>query len=556
METTAFSSPSHVADAQRLIESEIQGHHESIRALKSQRNSLSMINRLPPEVLSRVFMFCIAPPSMRWIAQISHVSRHWRTIAISCPNLWNHPRFSYSRCSSQRAMEMVKRSKNVPLVLRGNLSDMHWESQQTLKKLVLEHIGKVAVLDVSSISAEFLQNLAKRTESAPYLHTLHLRAGLDYQTYSQSYELPSTFLSGYAPHLESLSLENMHLSLDSTLLGSSLVHLELKNVHLDHSSLIALASALARTPLLERLELLGRFNGDPSNNRYTSRRIPLAKLQYLHLRNASGPQLGILTLLERLSIRHGARWKLRCSCEDNDVPLLSSLLENLPVVVPIRSLSIASYNGILTVIPDFDVPTQTADRVFELQLLKVAPHWKPEFIMLVCRSIPLQSLAYLRLSGSLSTKACVRAFGDLPSLRTIEAYDQSVAELIAALDEDVILDGTKQFPQLPAVRLDAGRRTSLRRPKPEVLIGGLFFPVLKSLSVEGADFSEQPSLDMLLTSLMARCNRSQELEQFKIQGCWGLSTDDVMELEKIVVDVQWDGSQRGPRCGCGGYHLY
>jgi hypothetical protein len=57
----------------------------AILALKSRRNSLAAISRLPPEILSKIFVCCAATSglTMDWV-KATHVSRHWRTVAMGC----------------------------------------------------------------------------------------------------------------------------------------------------------------------------------------------------------------------------------------------------------------------------------------------------------------------------------------------------------------------------------------------------------------------------------------------------------------------------------------
>jgi hypothetical protein len=102
--------------ARRRIDQDIERLEGAIRALKSRRNSLAGISRFPPEILSRIFICCAvtyepAQLTMDW-AKVTHVSRHWRTVAIGCPRLWTTVVFAQPRWVE----EMLKRSKMDPLV--------------------------------------------------------------------------------------------------------------------------------------------------------------------------------------------------------------------------------------------------------------------------------------------------------------------------------------------------------------------------------------------------------------------------------------------------------
>src|SRR4051812_18655028 len=81
-------------EEQRLsIDLDIAKHEACIQELKFRRNATVPISRLPPEIFCRVFEFICEGDGYRgllWI-QLTHVSRHWRNVAASCPSLWTKP---------------------------------------------------------------------------------------------------------------------------------------------------------------------------------------------------------------------------------------------------------------------------------------------------------------------------------------------------------------------------------------------------------------------------------------------------------------------------------
>lgn len=163
-----------------------------------------------------------------------------------------------------------------------------------------------------------------------------------------------------------------------------------------------------------------------------------------------------------------------------------------------------------------------------------------------CKSLPLCGLRGLSLSTDIhevETKTLLSTFADLPTLLSIHLRGQST-QLIAALGEDVFIDGVKQVPSAPATNKPLGRRSRSRRPRAESVSGRLFFPALRNLILEDTDFAE-PVLDSLETALMERCERKQELWTLTLQDCSRLRPEDVLRLEDVVVDVKWDGLELG-----------
>ncbi|KAF8183645.1 hypothetical protein BJ912DRAFT_544040 [Pholiota molesta] len=86
-----------VEKSDRLINDAVSRHTAAIVALKVQQNALAPVSRLPPEILCRIFTmvktqvqtysFRKAPAFLKWI-EVTHVSSHWRRVAINFLNLW------------------------------------------------------------------------------------------------------------------------------------------------------------------------------------------------------------------------------------------------------------------------------------------------------------------------------------------------------------------------------------------------------------------------------------------------------------------------------------
>ncbi|KDQ65169.1 hypothetical protein JAAARDRAFT_116648, partial [Jaapia argillacea MUCL 33604] len=64
----------------REAEIRMRSHH--IKSL------LSPIRRLPPEVLSKVFLMCMDEVAEIQILRLTEVCLHWREVALSSPTLW------------------------------------------------------------------------------------------------------------------------------------------------------------------------------------------------------------------------------------------------------------------------------------------------------------------------------------------------------------------------------------------------------------------------------------------------------------------------------------
>ncbi|KAJ7043600.1 hypothetical protein C8F04DRAFT_724165 [Mycena alexandri] len=554
-EISAFSSAELVQSAQRQIDHEIQEYQESIRALRSRRNGLSSIGRLPPEMLSRVFQFCALPDSLSWIEEVSHICRHWRAVALGCPNLWCSPIFSRPKWAD----EMLKRSKMAPLSIRLDL-DVTFITPRMLEAVhsSLGHISRVAELEFAghSIESSSIQAILNLTDPAPYLHSLSLSAHN-----RERFAIPAAFLNGEAPRLRKIELTRFSIPWDSPLMNN-LVHLKIHDSDATGrpSSINELVEALGRMPLLEILEL---ENALPTiAEGVTTVSVPSMRTSLPHLKHiVIASRFSVLEVANTLNhLSHPPTTSMRISCQGFGtnsaeftcttlMPALSSL-QSAPTI-SLRSLCVdvnIGYGGVnlrawTSYFRPSDLPPH--NRPFLDLEIKYCRQDETELLLgYMCKSLPLQGLQSLSVSDAIETRTWLSSFADLPALQTVRLRGQA-SQLIAALREDVFLDGVKQTPRARAVKpAGHGRKAGLRKPRQENVSGGLFFPALRHLTLQNTDF-EHEVLDTLERALMERCERKQDLWSLTLSECFLLGSNDVLRLQEIVPEVIWDEIEQG-----------
>ncbi|KAJ7180688.1 hypothetical protein C8R46DRAFT_1070260 [Mycena filopes] len=545
-EVSAFSSPEVVQSAQRQIDNEIQHFQNSIRGLQSQRNALSAVGRLPAEMLSRIFLFCSrqVPHSLSWIKEVSHICRHWRAVALGCPNLWCSITFSRPKW----AAEMLKRSKMAPLRIRVNADYLTPKVIEAVHSS-LGQISRTEELDVAGGSV--IQEILNLTDPAPYLHSLSLSLLSHWQTSPERVVLPADFLNGEAPRLRKIELTGFSIPWDSPLM-SNLVNLKVMNPGAPPppSSMNELVEALGRMPLLETLELenvLPTLAEDITTICVPSVRAQLPCLKRIVLVSYVSV-LQVADTLNHLSYPSTTSMKISCRASSGSCGGFTSLiptLSNLQRGVKSHHSLRVHFDVTRLNITLFQPDSQPRSHFLELELNWNEHRRDLSLLPFICKALPLQRLRSLYIvSGDIDARTWLGSFADLPCLRDIRFHGEAT-EFITVLREDVFLDGTKQAPQIPAVKpVGHGRRASLRKPREENVSGGLFFPALRYLTLEDADFSP-PVLDMLKSALMERCERKQNLWSLTLQECIMLTSDNVRELEEIVPDVIWDEVERG-----------
>ncbi|KAI0045402.1 hypothetical protein FA95DRAFT_124225 [Auriscalpium vulgare] len=181
---------------------------QAIRALGTQRNELFPVSRIPPEILTRIFLLLSAVDSLvnvdnnrpgkrglGW-TRVTHVCRRWRGVALGDPTLW-----TYVPLALHRGMldTMVLRAESCLLSLdcwpRHHDAQRNSEflrksiSQARSVRLWVDVTGNLAYLD--EVCAPFIQSLAV------HIDTFHCH-------------LPPNFLGGLVPFLRKLTIVSDH----------------------------------------------------------------------------------------------------------------------------------------------------------------------------------------------------------------------------------------------------------------------------------------------------------------------------------------------------------
>ncbi|KJA15260.1 hypothetical protein HYPSUDRAFT_396172 [Hypholoma sublateritium FD-334 SS-4] len=218
-------SPS-AEEEQRKIDKAVEEHLAAIQVLRYKRNCFASISRLPPEILSLIFSFVKLSyriNSLIWI-QITHVSTHWRSVAIDSPTLWDDPPLE----NSQWMEEMLKRSKTAGLTITADLSKHPSRLRIAgLTVILRDHDARIQHLALANITykrQEFLQNLPVST---PRLETLRLSSLLG-RTRPEKICIPNTVLNN-AENLRQLDISGFNVHWHCFPL-SNITHLKLRDI--------------------------------------------------------------------------------------------------------------------------------------------------------------------------------------------------------------------------------------------------------------------------------------------------------------------------------------
>lgn len=258
--------------ARQTLEDDIVRYSNAIINAKYRLNALTRVARLPPELLTEVFIYyrdafaydADPLPSPRSVAvygnsrtaspyhwlRITHVCRHWRELALGSPRFWST---IYLTHRSSCIDEMLARARQAPLTIRST----NVQVSEDIVKHVLQHLHRIVTFDLRL--PPVLTELGDSVP-APLLQNLVIRSNGGYRDMFPSGSanlLQRFFTACELPNLKSLDISGFSIRCWNTaLLKSTLTHLRLhgsavlSTLTFDH-----VLDSLESMPLLEELDI-------------------------------------------------------------------------------------------------------------------------------------------------------------------------------------------------------------------------------------------------------------------------------------------------------------
>ncbi|RDB16627.1 hypothetical protein Hypma_002840 [Hypsizygus marmoreus] len=328
------------------IEVEIDALKVAICAWKSRYNSLSIVSRLPPEILSAIFeLNILCPGELNMdLVRASHVCSHWRSVALSSPGLWSRIPLTHQRWSQ----EMLARSKCWPLTIEGSLNSL----DQTALYHVLGHLSRIRRVSLCEplpprplFSIRIEDASPSFTLRAPTLESFVLHT-------ASTLRLPDNLFGRDAPRLRHLDLANCSFSWNSPIFHK-LTTLKLSRAHLDAQKTVEeVIFFLKRTTRLETLVLSAVLK--PSSHDSSLLPEHIAHLPYLSHLQIDADYISCARLLNHLT--HPATTHIKLVCESpmgTHGPLL------LPLAMPHLNVAAFVHQG------GFLPPTEVCETISE-----------------------------------------------------------------------------------------------------------------------------------------------------------------------------------------------
>lgn len=571
-------APNTTTETQARLDDEIAALTLVLCDLRTQRNTFSAISRLPPEILTSIFIHCTRshhknrPGVPDWV-NISYVCRHWRDTALNCSALWS----SLFVSSPHWTDELLARSKTVPLKVCVDSGYPKQSRELHLLERVAPQANRIQNLCLRLTRQEAERILSLFYLPAPLLQSLQI--SVERSNYlGEPALVPAALFNGYTPALRKLELINYAFPLTSSVF-CGLTSLRLRDLGTSFQPTLAeLKVALGRMQRLLHLHLenaLPSARGD-SVGQFSehSEKLSFPRLSRLSI---VAPFTTVVMLLSCFDIPLKTEVRLRCCYEADSgdhtpiypllakrfiaskdqafafVPIIrTAFIETASATVGFVfssaerdsgrcafSASTTSYDlGQLHEDWDCSIPLMV-DVVLRTSLSSD----REDLVGGVCRSLPLTNLssAHFSFDGgtALSSAFWTKTFGHLQELRYIKLSGLDLHGLVRALS------------------LAPHHRSLKKSGKLESGLVQTFAPALEELELYEISFSKacygRSQGDSSSCNCSAPClydalsNREAEghgLQRLVLAECTYVHDYDVEGLRESVTDVDWDGTTR------------
>jgi hypothetical protein len=260
------------ADSFRLL--------DAIRDLKTRRNAMVPVSRVPAEILSEILMIAVVCDKRSLKSNIQ-VCGHWRAVALGDSRLWPLA-IDYVAENPFWTAEMLLRSKDNPISVTADLLEEVSSRELPLHSTASNMNDNVQLALRSHCPVTHLNLRARIRDVEQIVRQLHLLGSLTSLTLHVVHlcNVPFHLIIQQAmPCLRRLRLGNCSPDWSSPMF-QGLTHLEISFDIGDAPPMAALSDALGRLPGLEVLELMNAIPNAP-------RPVSLPRLQHLDIRMSS-----------------------------------------------------------------------------------------------------------------------------------------------------------------------------------------------------------------------------------------------------------------------------
>ena len=290
---------------------------EVLHPIRSRRNEIATINRIPPEILALLPDFWERDERDQDVIALTHVCRTWRELFISYSTFWTH----FNCEDLDKTLVYLERSKSSPI----NLSlyrDDDLASYDSLFRVIPQAVGRLRSLTIHGTPWNLRDITNQLSCRAPLLEDMSIQGNCSFEP-GDNLVVTSTLLGGDLSSLCKLHLAHVHTELP----WRNMVKLtSLTLVHTSPVSIGQLLDFFASAPHLCGVNLHFEI---PTSGAQSGRLVSLACLKSMRI--DGGPST---VLLNHLLIPVGARLAIEVDLPNPSIvghpPRFLDNLRNLP----------------------------------------------------------------------------------------------------------------------------------------------------------------------------------------------------------------------------------
>ncbi|TCD61504.1 hypothetical protein EIP91_008370 [Steccherinum ochraceum] len=544
------SSAARMPAARELLEAELATlEHARLQVLRSMNQEV-LIALLPPEVLGQVFLRLVEGVARdrgryQWLS-ITWVCHHWRTVALTTPELWSRIVIRRSSDNVERTKVFLERSKAASLqIIIAHTQELH-----ELMPEILAQVNRAESLSLSSSLETLLEWENALPTVAPRLRRLHIRrAPHQFRPIRDTRSSLSTFMAiCQIPALSVFSSVHTLIDWSTNMFAPCLTRLSVQYPSGSGGAPISdVIRAFTSLPQLEFIQLDDVLAPLPENASNLPRIAMPLKL--LHLKEV---KLGATAL----SCAHFLQHIIYPASTVTALTFTTVLPETVELVTTVLASKIVlrdSTNGTRML---FDTVFVDGERIFlysepsSTGAGALTPH---KFVILlpyvlgVDHSFVLDAL-WPKLPIRDVTK--LHVLTPMPSMRPSAQSQHSWSRFVAALSgvEEVVLQGNPfayVFSSLAAPQDSQDPSSAKIR---------YILPNLRRITVydvifrhEDSDESEQDPEPPLaadpppfVPELIKICKTRTDIEVVVLKWCFKVLEEDIEKLQEVVSRVEWD----------------
>ncbi|KAI0349525.1 hypothetical protein OH77DRAFT_1431987 [Trametes cingulata] len=522
----------------RLVEQAISDGERYVLFFRGYLNGMALIARLPPELLSEVFLhivrwafediaasYYLSSGGSRfytWIT-VSHVCRAWRAVALGTPRLWSHIVLTRSPVF----VEVFKRSKKAPLVVLAPVPSLARQTAELLNHVLLEP-ARLQDLRLYAPAHIVRSTCKKLTGPLPLLENViladHSYPVSGYTEDSDALPPPTSFCAPLSK-LRSLEICRLAMSWQNPVLSSTITELvvigrfDMQRFLGSFDDLLGALETLSHLRVLELADSIPMLPEDTTKLPTPQRVIALPELRRLAL---TGPTLDCAFLVNHLSFPAHTRIFLRGYYLDADQEFLRTVQNHSARSGKLLAVRLSRAFSRTFVMKGWLTPeSQSFDPFVEVQL--DAPN-SYNAASKLARHALFASVRVLTIDVNYYQWTWRTVLAGFPGVRTLSVHghpDKLLSALCATRKPRNKHDHLPSQLPLPLLEVMKLSDVSISRPLPD----GLTF------------------LHDLEDWLLLRCNHEMPITDLHLNDCYGVTKEDVARLAQIVTNVTWDGAE-------------